>query len=87
VVGHVPVTDNDLSVATDLASVTTPTRDFEADPAIAGEDAADDSTPGSTGQSSGWSTTTLVVGGAAALTLAGALIVTLRRRRAGARPN
>ncbi len=85
VVGHVSVSDGDLSFATDLASVTTPTRDFEADNAITEEDATDDSTPGSTSPSS-WSTTALV-GGAAVLALAGALIVTVRRRRAAARPN
>jgi hypothetical protein len=88
VVGNVSVTgdDIDLSFATDLASVTTPTRDFEADPAITNEDAADDSPPGSSGQSSGLSTTALVGGAAAVLALAGALILTVPRRQAG-RPN
>ena len=86
VVGHLSVTDSDLSFATDLASVTTPTRDFEADPAIE-DGAADDSTPGSTRQSSGLPTTALVGGGAALLALAAALAVTVRRRRAAANPN
>lgn len=89
VVGHVSVSasDSDLSFATNLASVTTPTRDFETDPAITGEDAADDSTPGSPRRTSGVPTTALVAGGAAVLALAAAFAVTVRRRRVGARPS
>jgi hypothetical protein len=87
VVGHVSATDSSFSWATDLASVTTPTRDFEADLAITEDGAADDATPGSTRQSSGLPTIALVGGAAALLALAAALAVTVRRRRAAANPN
>ena len=78
VVGHVSYADvaGDLSFATALASGTSPTRDFPTD--AAGDDAGDDSAPGT----AGLSTTALVGVGAAVLALAGALIVALRRRRA-----
>ncbi len=79
VVGAVTVTgDNvDVSMATDLAAVKTPTRDFQADTAGAGTD---------DNQSVGLSTLALMGLGAAALALAGALVVAVRRR-AEARPN
>ena len=50
VVGDVTVTgdDADLSFATDLASVKTPTRDFPADSVNAGDDAGEQSAPGGT---------------------------------------
>ena len=88
VVGDVTVTgdDADLSFATDLASVKTPTRDFQADSVNAGDDAGEHSAPES-GQSAGFSTTALVGVGAAALVLAGALAVAVRQRRTRARPN
>ena len=78
-VGHVSYADvaGDLSFATALASVTSPTRDFPTGPA--GEDnPGDDSSPGA----AGLSTTALVGVGAAALALAGILVVAVRRRRA-----
>jgi hypothetical protein len=79
VVGDVSVADDglDLSFATDLASVKSPTRDFPGDPVKAGDDA---------GQSAGPATIALVGVGAATLALAGALVVAVRRRRSGAWP-
>ena len=78
-VGHVSYADvpGDLSFATDLASVTRPTRDFPTGPAGA-DDPEDDSSPGTAGLSPG----ALVGVGAGVLALAGALIVAVRRRRA-----
>ncbi len=76
-VGHVSHADvaSDLSFATDLVSVTSPTRDFPTSPA--GDGPGGDSAPGA----AGLSTTALVGFGAAVLALAGALIVAVRRRR------
>ncbi len=83
VVGHVSYADvaGDLSYATDLASVTSPTRDFPTDPAK--DDPGDDSAPGTAGLSIG----ALVGVGAATLALAAAFIVAVRRRRSPARPS
>ena len=76
VVGHVSSRTSVLSFATDLASVTSPTRDFPTGAHRGGP--RDDSTPGA----AGLSTAALVGVGAAVLALAGALIVAVRRRRA-----
>jgi hypothetical protein len=86
VVGEVPVSEiSDLSLANDLASVETPTRDFETGLPSADEDTAGESTPESSDQSSddsGLPTLALVGAIAAVLTLAAVLFVAVRRRRA-----